>query len=415
MIGVFFRHPTPLKRVPRPKFSIESKELLARAPNVNFERLSYLTSSAPISPLKTSTCDSVIFCPDSMKVPERAEQTNLTTTSSDNLRVSPVPQSAKPQVQMRPWLSVSASQEERSIQQEYAQSRAFHTASYQEQHIRVYESKLPVLARSNDSELSMDCPQPTWGAMAFEQQQLSEHMVTDLDFPTPFMHGLEQYASALESAVPACSPFHVPQDRFPDALQSQFCDVASRFSSSGRSFSYGLPVLQCTSIYPITNRQEVLLPPSPQCIPPREPFSTDSCVPKWTTSYPLPATMTLVSQPHILQPLQHVSATETFPFIIDPDTATHFTFSEQPAPATPACSGHAECVSTGDMLLDGNHMSQPVSVDYAPTQPIGQKVRSPPRLPASDRQPEVIRQASPPVDSVKAKGEIVTSVMPGCN
>jgi hypothetical protein len=55
-------------------------------------------------------------------------------------------------------------------------------------------------------------------------------------------------------------------------------------------------------------------------------------------------------------------------------------------------------------------VSQPVSVNYAPTQPIGQNVRSPQRLPVSDRQPEVVPQASPPIDSVKAKGEMATSV-----
>jgi hypothetical protein len=404
MIGVFFRHPTPLKRVPRPRFNIEAKELFAKATNVNFERQSYFTPSAPISPLKASTCDAVIPCPDSMKVPERVEQAQL-TTFSDNLRVSPVPQSAEPQIQTCPLISVSAFQEGRPVQQQYATSLASHTAPYQEQHIPAYESKS---ARSNYSELSMDRPQPTWGAMPFEQQQLSEHMDTDLDFPTSLMHRPEQYASTQESAVPACSPFHVPQDRSFDALQSQFSNVAS-----GRSFSYSQPVLQCTSISPIANCQEVLFPPSPQCMPPREPFSTGQCAPQWTTPYPQPATMALVSQTHIIQPLQDVSATETFSFIIDPDTAIpHFAFSERPALATSACSGYTECGSIGDMLLDGNHVPQPVSVedDYAPTQPIGQKVCSPQKLPTSDHQPEVVPRASPPIDSVKAKGEMATSV-----
>lgn len=68
-------------------------------------------------------------------------------------------------------------------------------------------------------------------------------------------------------------------------------------------------------------------------------------------------------------------------------------------------------MSTGDMSLDGNHVSQPVSVDYAPAQLIDQNARSPETLPvSSDHQPEVVPQPTPPVNSVKSKGEMATSI-----
>ena len=394
MIGVFFRHPSPLKPTPRPRFNIDTKALSARATNVKFECLSFSAPSPPISPLKASTCDSVISCPDFMKTSERVEQTQL-TKSSDTLRLSHVPQREEPQILMRPWRSVPGFQQERPIQQQRTQFAALNTAQCQEHYIPVYESKLMVSAPSNDSELSMHRLQLTRDHMASDQQQLSEHMDIDLDFSPSLMHRPEQYAPSLGSAVPTCPPFHLPQDRFTSALQPQFSNAAPEFSSSGHSLSYGPPVLQCISALPITDRREELFPPSPQCMPPSEPFPTGPCAPKWTTSY---------------SPL--AMGTETFSFIVDPDTATpHFAFSQQPAGATSTWSGYTECVSPGDMSLDGNHVSQTVSVDYAPTQLIDQNARSPETLPVPfDHQPEVVPQPTPPVNPLKSKGEMATSI-----
>jgi len=124
--------------------------------------------------------------------------------------------------------------------------------------------------------------------------------------------------------------------------------------------------------------------------------------------------MTHVPQPHVIQPLQDVNATETFSFSVRPDTAAHhFGFSQQLGPASPTRSSHAECISTGDMSLDENHdLSQPVSADHMQMEPIDQNVHQPQTLPvsSSDHQPEVVPRPSSPVDTVKAKGEIATSV-----
>jgi hypothetical protein len=403
MIGVFFRHPSPIKAIPRPRFNIETRALSSSANNVSFERPSHSIPLVPISKRRASTCGSVISSPDFMKAPERVEQ--IQSQSTQSLELPPLSQRPEPQILMRPWLSV-ASQEEGPIHLQYTQLPAFHAAPYQEQRIPVYEQQLTVSAPSNISESLMDCPQPPRVAMACEQQQQSEHMDIDFHCPPSLMHGLEQHASTLESDLPACSPFHLPQGH-PDASQSQFSNV----SSLGRSFSYGPPVLQCTSPLPVADLQEGFSLPSPQCIPSGEPFPADLCAPKWTT-YPPPATMTLVSQPHIIWP-QGINATETFAFNVYPDTAIpHFDFSRQLAPTTSTYSGHTECMTTEDMSLDGNHVSQPVGADRAPTQLIDQNVRRPPTRPtsSSDHQPEAVPRPTAPVDSVKVKGEPATSV-----
>jgi hypothetical protein len=65
-------------------------------------------------------------------------------------------------------------------------------------------------------------------------------------------------------------------------------------------------------------------------------------------------------------------------------------------------------MSTGDMSLDENYVSQPVSAVHEPTQLLDQNIRplqTPPAL--SDHQPEVVSRPSYPVDSEKAKGEMV--------
>jgi hypothetical protein len=403
MIGVFLRHPSRFKPVPRPQSNITTRALSASATNINFKRTSFSATLAPIPP--PENCDSVISCPDVVKVPERVEQIQLAQSSVDVLPL--VPRQSEPEILMRP--SVFASQGQRPIQPQYTQFPVLHVTPYQERHIPVYEPQLTVPALSNAPEVSMDCPQPPLDSMTFQQQQLSEAMDIDLDCPQSLMHRLHQYPFSTESVLPVCPHFHPLQNQFTNASQSQFTNAVSGFSSSDRSFSYGPPTLQCT--WAPHSRGEPSLP-SPQ-----EPFPVDSCAPEWTSSYPPPATMTHVSQPHVIQPpLQDVNATETFTSNVHSDTATPCSgFSQQLGPANPTRSSHAECISTGDMSLDENHdLSQPVSADHVQTQLIDQNVHQPQpqTLPvsSSDHQPEVVPRPSSPVDTVKAKGEIATSV-----
>jgi hypothetical protein len=211
--------------------------------------------------------------------------------------------------------------------------------------------------------------------MTFQQQQLSEAMDIDLDCP-------------------------LSQNQFTNTSQSQSANHVPGFP--GRSFSCDPPMLQCTY-----SQGEPSLP-SPQ-----GPFSVGSCAPEWTSSYPSPATVTRASQPHVIQPLQDITSTETLAFNVHPDTAIlYFGFSQKLASANPTSSSHAECTSTGDMTLDENHdFSQPVSADHVQMQPIDQSVHQPRTLPvsSSDHQPEVIPRPSSPDDTVKAKGEMATS------
>jgi hypothetical protein len=121
--------------------------------------------------------------------------------------------------------------------------------------------------------------------------------------------------------------------------------------------------------------------------------------------------MAHASQPHVIQPLQDMNATETFAFNLHPDTATpYFGFSQQLAPANPTRSSRADCISTGNMSLDENHdLSQLVSADHVQMQPIDQKAQTVP-VSSSDHQPEVVPLPSSAVDTVKAKGEMATSI-----
>ncbi|KAF8499573.1 hypothetical protein F5888DRAFT_86875 [Russula emetica] len=396
MIGVFLRHPYRSKPVPRPRSNIMTRALSASATNINFKRTSFDATLVSIPPLKD--CGSVISCPDVVKVPERVEQIQLAQSSDDVLPL--VPRRSDPEILMRPWISVSASQGQRPIQPQYTQFPVLPASPYQEQHIPVYEPQLTVPALSNAPEVSMDCPQPLLDSMT---QQLSEAMDIDLDCPPSLMHRLQQYSSlTTESASPACPQFHPLQNQFTNASQSQFTNAVSGFSSSGRSFSYGPPMLQCTwTPHPS--------PPSLQ-----EPFPVGPCAPEWTSSYSPPATMTHASQPHVNQPLQDVNATETFALNVHPDTATPYLgFSQQLTPANPTRPSHTECIPTGDMSLDENHdLSQPASANHVQTQPIDQN--EPQTLPvsSSDHQPEVVPRPSSPVDklTVKAKGEMATPV-----
>jgi hypothetical protein len=403
MVGVFLRHPSRFKPVPRPQSNIITRALSASATNIDLKRASFSTTLAPIPTPKD--CDSVISCPDVVKVPERVERIQLAQSSDDVLPL--VPRGSEPEILMRRWISVSASQGQRPTQPQHTQFPVLHAAPYQEQHIPVYEPQLTVPALSSAPEESMDCPRPLLNSMTFQQQQLSEAMDIDLDCPQSLMHRLQQYPSSMtEPALPACPQFHPLQNQFTSVSQSQFTNAVSGFSSSGRSFSYGPPMLRRTwAPHP---REEPSLP-SPQ-----EPFPVGSCAPGWTSSYPPPATMTHASQPHIIQPLQNVNATETLAYDVHPDNATlYFGFSQQLGPANPVRSSHAECISTGDMSLDEDHNpSQPVSADHMQMEPIDQNVHQPQTLPvsSSDHQPEVVPRPSSPVDTVKAKGEIATSV-----
>jgi hypothetical protein len=395
MTGVFLRNPSRFKPVPRPQSNNMTRSLSSPATNT--------ATLAPIPPLKD--CDSVTYCPDVVKVPERVEQIQL-AQSSDGV-VPLVSRRSEPEILMRPWVSVSDSEEPRPTQPQYTEFPVLYAGPHQEQHIPVYEPQLTTVpAVSSAPEVSMDCPQPLLGPMTFQQQQLSEAMDIDLDCPQSLMHRLQQFSSSTtESASPACLQFHTLRNQFTNASQSQFTDDVSGFSSSGRSFSYGPPMVQSTWA-PHSWGEPSL--PSPQ-----ELFPIGSCAPEWTSSYTSLAKMTRASQP-VIQPLQDINAIETFAFDVYPDAATpYFGFSQQLAPANPTRSSHAECISTGDMSLDENHdLSQPVSADHVQMQPIDQNVHQPQTLPVSspDRQLEVIPRPSSPVDGVKAKGETATPV-----
>ena len=403
MIGVSLRYPSRFKPLPRPQSNVTSKALSASALDINFKRISFSATSDPIPPLKD--CDSVISCPDFVKIPERVGQIQSAQSSDDELPL--VPRRSEPEISMRPWISASASQGQRPIQPQFTQFPVLHAGPYQEQRIPVSEPQYTIPAVLNAPEVSMDCPQPLLDSMAFQQQQLSEAMDIDLDCPQSLMHRLQQNSSSTtESASHACPQFYPLHNQFSNVSQPQFTNDVAGFSSLGRSFSYGPPMQQCT--WAPHSREEPSLPS------PRETFPVASCAPDWTSSYLSPATVTLASQPHVIQPLQDINAAQTFASKVHPDTATHyFGFSQQLAPANPMRSSHADCTSTGGISLDENHdLSQPVSVDHVQIQPIDQNVHQPQTLPvsSSDHQPEVIPRPSSAVDTGKAKGEMPTSV-----
>ena len=404
MVGVFPRQPSRIKPLPRPQSNIMPKVLSASATNANLKRTPFSATLAPIPPLKD--CESVISCPDVVKAPERVEQIQLAQSSEVVLPL--VPQQSEPEILIRPWISVSASQGQRPIQQQFP---VLHAGPYEEQHIPISEPQLTVSALSNAPEVSMDCAQPLLNPMTFPQPQSSEAMDIDLDTPQSFMHKLQQYSSSTtESASPACPQFHSLQNQFTNAPQSQFINDASgfEFSSSDRSFPYGHPTLQPT--WTRHSQGDTSLPP------PQVPFSVGSYAPEWTPSYPSPETTTThASQPHVIQPPQDINVTETFAFDVHTDTTTpYFGSSQQLAPANPTRSSYAaECTFTGDMSLDENpNVSQPVSVDHVQVQPIDQNVHQPQTLPVSSpaHKPEVVPRPSSPVDAVKAKSELLGDV-----
>lgn len=389
------RHPSRLKPVPRPQLNIMARALSASDTNINLKRITSATFT-PIPPLQD--CDSVISCPGVVKVPERVEQIQLAQSSGDILPLAR--RRTEPEILMCPWISVSASQGDRPVEPKYTQLPVLHVAPHQERH---NPAQLTVPALSNAPELSMECPQ-LLESITFQQQQLLEDMDIDLDCPQSLMHGLQQYSSSTTDTLsPACPQFHPLQNEFTNAPQSQFPDAVSGFSS-GRSFSYGPHIPQCT--------WEPHSWGDPSLLSPQEPFSVGSCAHEWASLCPSPATMTLVSQPHVIQSLQDVSTTETFTFNVHPETPTpNFGFSQQLALANTTRSSHAECISTGNMSLDEKHdLLQTVSPDHVQMQLIGQNVHQPQTQPVSlsDHQPEIVPRPSSPVNTVKAKGEIAT-------
>jgi len=392
MIGVFLRHPSRFKSVPRPQSNIMTRALSASVTNTKFKRTSFSATLASIPPLKD--CGSVISYPDAVMVPERFEHIQLVQSSEDVLPLGP--RRSEPEV----LTSLTASQGGPPIQPQDTQFPVLHAAPHQEQHIPVYEPQLTVPALSSTPEVSMDRPQALLDSMTFQQQQLSEDMDIDLDCPQPIVRGLQQYfSSTTGSASPACPQFHPLKNQFTNASQSQFTDVVSGFLSSGDSSSYGPPMLQCT--WAPHSRGELSLP-SPQ-----EPFPVGICAPEWTSSYPPLETMTTALQSNVIQPPQDANATD---FNVHPDTATsYFGISQQLATATH--SSHAECISNGDLSLDENHdLPRPVSVDHVQAQTIDQNVQTHTPVSSSDHQSEVVPRPSAPVDTVKAKGEMATFV-----
>jgi len=179
---------------------------------------------------------------------------------------------------MRPWISDSAPQRQRSIEPQYTQFTVLHAAPYQEWHAPVYESQPTVPALSNAPEVSLDCPQSLLDSMSFLQQQLSEAMDIDFDCAQPLVHRLQQYSSSTtESASPGCPQSHPQQNQFANASQSQSINAVLGFSSSDRSFSYGPPMLQCT--WAPHSWEEYSLPSR------QEPFLVGPCAPEWTSLY----------------------------------------------------------------------------------------------------------------------------------
>jgi hypothetical protein len=149
-----------------------------------------------------------------------------------------------------PWPSVLSQLRRRNGL--LSRSTAFHAAYTRNDIFLFTNHKFWSQLDTNVSELSMDHPGLP-GALWLSN---SSSCQTDLDCQPSPMHGLKQYASTEESAVL----------RFPHS--------SSVLPPAG---THGPPVLQCTSAPPVANHQEELSLPSPQCMPPREPFRAGPC------------------------------------------------------------------------------------------------------------------------------------------
>jgi hypothetical protein len=269
-----------------------------------------------------------------------------------------------------------------NVEPQYTQFPVLHAAPYQEQHIPVYEPQLTVPALSSAPGGIDGLSPASPGFYDFSTAVvIRSHGVsgidTDLDCPQSLMHRLQQYpSSTTESALPACPQFHPLQNQFPGRT---LVAVTSRSISSW---------FMCT-------RVDVFV--STTC-------NSDPCLttPRHSAAPECQRQRRLLTTSIQIPPLSTIKR-------------LYFGLSQQLGPANPARSSHAECISTGDMSLDENHNpSQPVSADHMQMEPIdsGQNVHQPQTLPvsSSDHQPEVVPRLSAPVDTVKAKAEIATSV-----
>ncbi|KAH9993498.1 hypothetical protein BJV74DRAFT_367962 [Russula compacta] len=453
IVGILFHYPPPRKPVLRRRFNIKTRALSARTTNINFNPLPHSTPSASISSISSptsATCGSVISSPDvinaleqresfssgsappSMRVEylsrtcEAIEQTQ-STQRPENAQLHYESQPSKPSFVMRPRFFISGGQEQQPIPPHYTQFPTSRTEpSYQKQHFSVYNPQSTVPAPSNASELLSECIETDLDMMNFQdfqQQQVSDRM--DLDCPQlPTLERLhrplaqEQYtSSSLESTPPAFSSFRPPLHQFAngqsaDAPQSWFPSDASRFSSSGCSSPHAPPELECIMAPPSASTPTGTSLPPPQPIATEQPAPAVPYAPEWTRYQP-PATLASVSQYHIVPLLQAPNATETLTFNVLPDTATpQFDFSCHAVSAIEPCSDHTEFMSTGDVSLDTYHAWQRQRDSAEDAQSLGPSIQLSQTLPAPTFRPlpEVIIRPPSPADSVRAIGEITTSL-----
>jgi len=360
--------------------------------NVDFERPSRST-------LWASTFTSVLPWPDFAKTQNKAEQIQF-IYFPEKVQLPYSPQLPHPPIPTHPQFIISGLQDERLIQSRSTPFSAFHSSLYSEQHISVCEPRLTVPELPNTSGPSLSRPEPPPSSMAL-QQQPSEHMDVDHPrqlIPEPAQAQGQQVSLAFDLFPPA---YTVTQDQFSlrqfsDAQQSQCSNYAPGSSSPHRSFPYSPPMVEHISAAPAASDQEGHALPS---IP--------------------PVLTTSVSQSHwhVNQPLQDRNVTEPPAFDVLPETATTYVDLSlfHPAATPPPYSEYSESTYARGMLSDMSTAWHAATAEYAPPQPLVQNIPptvTPPARTSSPRQqPESIRRPPSPADSVRAIGEITTSIV----
>lgn len=361
---------------------------MSTSANVDFERLSRSTS--------------VIPWPNFPKTQDKPEQIQF-IYFPEGVQLSCIPQLTPAPIPPHPQFIISGLQEERPIQSRSTPFSVFHSSLYHEQHISVYEPRLTVPELPNAPGPSSNRPEPASSSMAL-QQQPSEHM--DVDNPRqlisePAQAQGQQVSSALDLFPPAYTSYNplATQDQFAlgqfsDVQQSQCSNYVPDLSSPHCSFPYSPPVVEHISAPLATSNQEGHAVPS---IP--------------------PVLTTSVSQSHANQPLQDHNVTEPSVFNVFPETATtDVDLAFHPAAAPPPYSENSESAYAGGMLSDtSTAWHAAITAEYAAPQPLVQNipltVTPPARTSSPRRQPEGIPRACSPADSVRAMGEMATSIV----
>ena len=385
IVGIIFHYPAPRKPVLRPRLDLRTRVLSSRS-NVDFERVSYSASWAPISlPRASSAGASVTPCSDLTKV-EQAQY-----TENGQLPHAALP--SQPPILMHPQFFVSNLQAKQPIQTHYTQIPAFYTSSHPEQHIPVYGPQFTFPPPPNAPELPFARPEPASYLTAFQQHPSEQMDIVGHRqlIPEPLQKPQAQdhsAFSALESTPHVFTSSYLQDQhaftQFFDAPQAQFSNSPPGSSLPHCSFSHSSPVVEYMSTPPSISHQQVRPPPSYE-----------------------PGIMAPTSQSHVTQPVQDHNA-ETFAFNVLPDTATpHIDFSCHPTPTRPPYSDSPESTPTREVLLDDGPMWQPASSEHAPAQPLDPKPLEP--SPSPLHLPEVMPQPSSPADSVRAIGEITMS------